>query len=149
MRNPWLLSGSYLMPVDSSLTCLGLVSRWALPGLTRIQHRMIKQISPDKNMNFHSTTASFTVSAGLWALLSMANLPTDSAFYDVSVRRLTVLLQASFPQNLAAPQLPFANSFCTFKKQYRSSPIGDLHPISSCPCRAYHQFHPTPGAVLS
>ena len=31
-------------------------------------------------MNFHSTTASFTVSAELWALLSLANLPTDSAF---------------------------------------------------------------------
>ncbi len=99
-------------------------------------------------MNFNSTTASFTVSAELWALLSMANLPTDSAFHDVSVRRLTVLLQASFPQNLAAPQLPFANSFCTFKKQYRSSPIGDLHPISSCPCRAYQGIQPIESAVL-
>ena len=115
MLNSWPLSGSYLMPVDSTLACLGLVSRWALPGLTTNSHRMIKQISPDKNMNFHSTTASFTVSIELRALLSMANLPMDSAFYDVSVRRLTVLLQASFPQNLAAPQLPFANSFCTLK----------------------------------
>ncbi len=88
----------------------------ALPGLaTELNHRMIKQISPDKNMNFHSTTASFTVSAELRALLSMANLPTDSAFYDVSVRRLTALLQASFPQRLAALQLPFANSCCTLK----------------------------------
>ena len=138
MLSSWLLSGSYLMSTDSSLTCLGLVSRWALPGLTRIQHRMIKQISPDKNMNFHSTTASFTVSAGLWALLSMANLPTDSAFYDVSVRRLTALLQASFPQSLAALQLPFASNCCTLIKiKYRGSLTGDLNPISSCPCRAY------------
>ena len=96
----------------------------------------LKQISPDKDMNFHSTTASFTVSTEPWASLSCANLPMDSALYDVSVRRLTVLLQASFPQSLAALQLPFANSCCTLNK-YRSSPIRDLHPISSCPCRAY------------
>ncbi len=59
---------------------------------------MIKQISPDKSINFHSKTAPFTVSVEPGALLSCANLPTDSAFYDVSVRRLTALLQASFPR---------------------------------------------------
>ena len=103
---------------------------------TKLKHRMIKQISPDKGMNFRSTTASFTVSAEPWALLSCASLPTDSACYDVSVRRLNALLQASFPQSLAALQLPLANSCCTLNK-YRSSPIRDLHPISSRPCRAY------------
>ena len=64
------------------------------------------------DMNFNSTTASFTVSAEPWASLSCANLPADSAFYDVSVRRLTALLQASFPRYLAAPQLPFASNYC-------------------------------------
>ncbi len=128
-----VLSGSYLMSTDSRLTCLGLVSRLALPGFTQNQPRMIRQISPDKNMNFHSTTAPFTVSTELRALLSMANLPIDSAFYDVSVRRLTALLQASFPQSLTALQLPFANSCCTLKYKYRSSPIRDLHPISFMP----------------
>ena len=53
--------------------------------LSQTQHRMIKQISPDKSMNYHSTTASFTVSTEPRALLSCANLPADSAFYDVSV----------------------------------------------------------------
>jgi len=116
----------------------GLGSRWALPGFTQNQHRMIKQISPDKDMNCHSTTASFTVSAEPWASLSCANLPTDSAFYDVSVRRLTALLQASFPQSLAALQLPFASNCCTLIiLKYRGSLTGDLNPISSCPCRAY------------
>ncbi len=141
MLNSWLLSSSYLMSTDSSLTCLGLVSRWALPGLTRIQHRMIKQISPDKSMNCNSTTASFTVSAEPWALLSCASLPADSAFYDVSVRRLTALLQASFPRYLAASQLPFASNYCTLIiLKYRGSLTGDLNPISSCPCRAYTIF---------
>ncbi len=88
-------------------------------------------------MNFRSTTASFTVSAEPGALLSCANLPADSALYDVSVRRLTALLRASFPRCLAAPQLLFASNCCTLKKKYRGSLTEDLHLISSCPCRAY------------
>ncbi len=82
-------------------------------------------------MNLRSTTASFTVSDEPWALLSCANLPTDSAFYDIRVRRLTVLLQASSPQGLAALQLPFANNYSIFNQRYWGSLIGDFNPMSS------------------
>jgi len=103
----------------------------------RNKHRMIKQISPDKNMNCRSTTASFTVSDEPRASLSCANLPTDSAFYDVSVRRLTALLQTSFRPRLATTPLSFANSYSTLKTKYWDPTTEDLHLISSCPCRAY------------
>jgi hypothetical protein len=48
-----------------------------------------RQISPDKDVNCRCTTAPFTVSLEPRALLCGANLPGDSALYDVSVRRLT------------------------------------------------------------
>ena len=142
MLSSWLLSGSCsrrLPSADSTLIGLGLVHPGGPAGSYRkTQHRMIKQISPDKGMNFHSTTASFTASTEPGASLSCANLPVDSAFYDVSVRRLTALLRASFPRCLAAPQLPFASNCCTLIiLKYRGSLTGDLNPISSCPCRAY------------
>jgi len=60
--------------------------------------------------------SSFTVSDEPGASLSCANLPTDSAFYDVSVGRLTALLRASFPQCLAALQLLFAGNCRTLIK---------------------------------
>ena len=92
---------------------IGLDNPGVRPGLTKRSASHVKQISPDKNMNCRSTTASFTVSAEPRALLSCASLPADSALYDVSVRRLTALLQASFPQSLAALQLSFASNCCT------------------------------------
>ena len=67
-------------------------------------------------MNFRSATASFTVSDEPWASLSCANLPTDSAFYDVSVRRLTALLQTSFRPRLATTPLSFASSYSILEK---------------------------------
>ena len=113
MKTIWLLSCSWLRTVDSKLCELDLVSRESRPEFTKPSTLHVKQISPDKSMNCRSTTASFTVSDEPRASLSCANLPTDSAFYDVSVRRLTALLQASFPQSLAALQLPFASNCCT------------------------------------
>nr|WP_287413413.1 hypothetical protein [Pseudodesulfovibrio sp.] len=50
-----------------------------------------KQISPDKNVNFHYTTAAFTLSPESWASTCCAGLPGDWALYVVSVRRLIVL----------------------------------------------------------
>ena len=114
---------------------IGLGNPGVRPEFTKRSTLHVKQISPDKSMNCRSTTASFTVSTEPRASLSCANLPADSAFYDVSVRRLTALLRASFPRCLAAPQLPFASNCCTLT--YRGSLTGDLNPISSCPCRAY------------
>ena len=53
--------------------------------------RLGRQISPDKEVNCRCTTAPFTISPEPWASLCGANLPGDSALYDVSVRRLTAL----------------------------------------------------------
>ena len=149
MLSSWLLSGSCsrrLPSADSKLIGLGLVHPGGPAGsYHKTRHRMIKQTSPDKSMNFHKATVSFTVSAEPSALLSCASLPADSALYDVSVRRLTALLQASFPQSLTALQLPFASNCCTLNIKYRGSLTGDLNPISSCPRRAYTAFTLTAG----
>ena len=51
----------------------------------------VRQISPDKNVNFPCAAAPFTVSPVPWALTCCAALPRDSALYDVSVRQLTSL----------------------------------------------------------
>lgn len=85
-----LLSRSWspegLHQADSWLAVPGLwiprVPNWAKP---QPPASHVKQTSPDKSMNCRSTTASFTISVEPWALLSCANLPTNSAFYDVSV----------------------------------------------------------------
>jgi hypothetical protein len=93
-------------------------------------------------MNFHSTTASFTVSTEPGASLSCANLPTDSAFYDVSVRRLIALLQASSPQSLAALQLPFASNCCTLYKHTEVHLQGTYTPLVHAHAGRTHQFAP-------
>ena len=59
------------------------------------QHRQDRQISPDKDVNCRYATAPFTVSPEPWASLCGANLPGDSALYDVSVRRLIALHSGS------------------------------------------------------
>ena len=71
----------------------------------------MRQISPDKDMNFLCTTSPFTVpTSDHRASLSLASSPPSSVFYDVSVRRLAGLLQASFKPRLATRPLPFASS---------------------------------------
>ncbi len=113
-----LLSNSYLVPPDSKHDTPGLgLPRWPNRAATQRETLHVKQISPDKGMNCHSTTAPFTVFTEPRALSSVADSPMNSAFYGVSVRRLTALLQASFPQSLAALQLPFASNYCTFNIQ--------------------------------
>ena len=51
----------------------------------------VRQISPDKDVNFRYTTAAFTLSPKSWALSCGADLPGDWALYAVSVRRLIAL----------------------------------------------------------
>ena len=51
----------------------------------------VRQISPDKDVNFHYTTAAFTLSPESGASICCAILPGDWALYAVSVRRLIVL----------------------------------------------------------
>jgi hypothetical protein len=59
----------------------------------------VEQISPDKNVNFHDSTAAFTVSPESRASSYVADLPGDSALYAVSVRRL-IALRSGFLQTV-------------------------------------------------
>ena len=53
---------------------------------------LVCQVSPDRDMNFHHTTAPFTVSPEPRGFAALCQLATGkSAFYDVSVRQLVVL----------------------------------------------------------
>jgi hypothetical protein len=63
--------------------------------------RNLKQISPDKNVNFRYTTAAFTLSPESGASLCCANSPGDWALYAVSVRRL-IALRSGLPLPLVA-----------------------------------------------
>ena len=101
MLNSWLLSDSYLI----SCQLIAGWHAWArFPGgpagsYHKNRHRMIRQISPDKNIHpvgwkisnevelsqhnraiYSRHNAWAGSSDEPWALLSMANLPTDSAF---------------------------------------------------------------------
>ena len=118
---------------------------------------MIKQISPDKDMNFHSTTASFTVSTEPRALLSCANLPADSAFYDVSVPfgKLRAGSGLLFCYRLPSHDtsrdrscLSLVITVTLIILKYTGSLTGDLNPISSCPCRAYTSPSADKGRLL-
>ena len=80
-----------------------LVNRSPLPVISpdgRMKHQKphVKQVSPDKNVNFCYTTAAFTISPEPWASLCCANSPGNLALYAVSVRRLIAL-----HSGLAAP----------------------------------------------
>ena len=60
-------------------------------GFHSLNERYLRQISPDKDVNFRYTTAAFTLSPEPGASLCCANLPGDWALYAVSVRRLIAL----------------------------------------------------------
>jgi hypothetical protein len=120
-----------------------LVSRWPRPA----RHRLVSiapfdgsdgQISPDKNVNFHDATAAFTVSPEPGALSCRADLPGDSALYAVSVRRLNrfaLRLPSDGPSRFRPCLRLVLVQMCNTLLQ--DSRTGDLHPISSRPCRAY------------
>jgi hypothetical protein len=83
IRSYWLAAYQYAQACFTS--CLtGNLSN-------SIRHRPVGQISPDKNVNFHCTTAAFTLSPESWVSLCRANLPGGWALYAVSVRQLAVL----------------------------------------------------------
>jgi len=63
------------------------------------QRPHVGQVSPDKDVIFHYTTAAFTLSPESRALLCCANLPGDWALYAVSVRRL-IALHSGFLQTV-------------------------------------------------
>ena len=75
-------------PITSSITTGGASSE---------SGRNVGQISPDKDVIFHYTTAAFTLSPKPRALSCGADLPGDWALYAISVRRL-IALHSSFLQ---------------------------------------------------
>ena len=109
---------------------------------------LVKQISPNKNMNCHCTTPSFTVSREPLDFVTLCPLIPETqpcmTFLSVGSQ---LCASASFPPALAGWQLPSASSYAALEARTVGSPTGDLHPMSSCPCRAYTQR--SSGASLS
>jgi hypothetical protein len=64
-----------------------------------VEGPLVRQISPDKYVNFRYTTAAFTTSPESWASSCGADLPGDLALYAVSVRRL-IALHSGFLQTV-------------------------------------------------
>jgi hypothetical protein len=100
------------------------------------------QISPDKTMNLHCTTAPFTVPPEPRDFVVLCQLILGvSAFYDVSVRQLAALPPASDRPSLAGLPLLLASNYRRSDRRVDhldvGSPTGDFHPIDSCPCWAY------------
>ena len=70
-----------------------------------------EQISLSKNVNDPGTTAPFTSGTEHRTSLCLASSSAPSALYGISVRRLTGLTSASFPRDLAIPQLPWSSAW--------------------------------------
>ncbi len=120
----------------------------------RPNERKLRQISPDKNVNFRYTAAAFTLSPEPWASLCCANSPGDWALYAVSVRRLIALHSGlplplvtlargspyaslqPFGRSLTVPPLPSANTFVNVLKTLTGFTYSGLSP---------HKFTPMPG----
>jgi hypothetical protein len=124
----------------------------AIRGAAKKQRPHVGQASPDKNVNCRYTTAAFTLSPESGALSCCAH-SAGSGHPEQSRRVLTypetgpcmpflsvgsqLCTRASFRRNLTAPPLPSANVYVHVSRRRQDSHIGDLHPISSRPCRAY------------
>ena len=107
--------------------------------LPLIDRSLVKQISPDKNMNGHCTASSFTVSLEPVDFVTLCPLiPETQPYMTFLYVSSQFCAQASFPQHLTGLQLPSASSY---NLRYRSDKVGspteDFHLISSCPCWAY------------
>ena len=114
-----------------------LFPRWSVPGsLTRQISSHVRQISPDKNVNFRYTTAAFTLSPESRASSCGADLPGDWALYAVSVRRLIALPEASSGRSLTVPPLPSASTFVNMFNILTGFTYRGLAP---------HKFTPMPG----
>ena len=105
-----LLTSSGLGGEASPLLCPRLTSAPAQPPLLDAAPDPAAglggQISLSKDVNSACATAPFTSGGEHRASLCGASLPAPSASYGISVRRLTGLTAASFPRDLAIPQLP-------------------------------------------
>ena len=119
-----------------------------------------KQISPDKNVNCHYTTAAFTLSPESWASTCCAGSPRDQALYAVSVRRLIVLhsglplppvalacgstfaLLKPFRPSLAEMPLPSSNVYAIVNTMTGFTHRG-LPPHKFTPMPGVHKAFPT------
>ena len=100
-----------------------------------------EQISLSKDANSACATAPFTSEAEHRALLCCASLPAPSAWNGISVRRLTGLTAASFPRDLAIPQL-LPSSASAILPSMRTGRIAVFPHRGLAP----HQFTPMSGA---
>ena len=102
------------------------------------------QISLSKDANSACTTAPFTSEAEPRAWLCGASLPAPSAGYGISVRRFTGLTAASFPRDLAIPQLLLSSASAIL-------PTMTVGRTAVFPHRGLspHQFTPMSGAHQS
>jgi len=96
-----------------------------------------RDLPGDKDMNFQCTTAAFTLPL---APDGLCHLVLTRPGAKPSMRFLFVgshlCAQASSRHSLAGLPLPSASSYSR-PEGHSGTPTGDLHPISSCPCRAY------------
>lgn len=90
---------------------------------------LVKQTSPNKNMNGHCTTSPFTVSREPLDFVTLCPLipETQPCMTFLSVG-LQLCASASFPPALTGWQLPSASSYAILKARTVGSPTGDLHP---------------------
>ena len=98
---------------------------------------LVRQVSPDKNVNSRCTPGSFTVSPepedfAIWCWLVPGTRPRMTF---LSVRSQFCLGLPSDPISRRRPCLWLVVAIITSYDV--GSPTGDFHPISSRPCRAY------------
>ena len=110
---------------------------WASVRLPYLPRQHSGQISPNKNLSFPCTTAAFTLSPvpeGLHLMLTRPRTVPSMRFLSVGSH---FCARASFRHPLAGLPLPSASGYMGPIPNTTGAPTGDLHPISSCPCRTY------------
>jgi len=76
-----------------------------------VYRSLVKQISPDKNVNCPRATASFTVAVRSHGFVVLCQLAFSLASYDVLVHQFAVLRPASSGLTRAGKPLPFTSSY--------------------------------------
>ncbi len=123
-------SGSMLTPALSDWPSLRLPSGYRPP---------VRQRSPDTNLNFPGTPAAFTLSPGPGGLRQlMLTRPRTTPSLRFLFVGSHVCTRASFRHPRAGLPLPSARRYRRLNG-HSGTPTRDLHPIRSCPCRAYIQ----------
>jgi hypothetical protein len=113
------------------------------------------QISLSKDANSACATAPFTSGGEHRASLCGASLPAPSALNGISVRRLTGLTAASFPRDLAIPQLLLSSAYAILRTMkpgrmavfphrglapHQFAPMSGAHKVTAANSRPASQF---------